>query len=256
MDKDCYWKHGMTPEQRYTCLDGRNEVCPRCCVEHCPVETPDWFSECTLSGHPTWPSARHAVPMKLVCLESSWDDRVFHNTSVKGFFESLGPLTHPPLQVAHRFVESSKHLAHYTRKPDGLLWTDPIAWDAPIFYLAFHGSPGSVETTLERIDSQALCEAFRDYGDYPNLIYIGACSVLAGPAGERFGDDLLKASGSAAVIGYTTNVGWMNSLIVDMLFLFRFYAHEDPWNNLTNIFESVLNDFVPAQEMGYTLIQG
>ena len=80
--------------------------------------------------------------------------------------------------------------------------------------------------------------------------------VLAGPAGERFGDDLLKASGSAAVIGYTTNVGWMNSLIVDMLFLFRFYTHEDPWSHLANIFESVLNDFVPAREMGYTLIQG
>jgi hypothetical protein len=140
--EDCYWKHGSTRAQRYICLDHQHEVCSRCCVECCPVETPEWFSECTLAGHPTWPSASHAIPMKLVCLESSWEKRVFHNTSVKGFFESLGPLTHPPLHVAHRYVESSRHLAHYTRKPDGLLWTDANAWDAPIFYLAFHGSPG------------------------------------------------------------------------------------------------------------------
>ena len=254
MAADCYWKHGTIPEQRYLCYDGESEVCSKCCVECCPVENPDWFAECTSSGHPTWPFATKAVPKKLVCLESSWDNRVFHNTSVKGFFESLGPLIRPPLQVAHRFIESSKHLAHYTRKPDGLLWTDPNAWNAPIFYLAFHGSPGSVATTLEQIDSQALCEAFRDYGDFPNLIYLGSCSVLAGPAGKKFGDDLLKTSGSEAVIGYTTDVNWMNSLIVDMLFLFRFYTDEDPWSRLEGIFESILRDFVPAREMGYTLL--
>jgi hypothetical protein len=254
MAEDCYWKHGTTPEGRYLCLDNKNEVCSRCCVECCPVESPDWFSECTSAGHPTWPFASSGVAMKLVCLESSWEDRVFHNTSVKGFFESLCPLIHPPLQVAHRYVESSQHLAHYTRKPDGLLWIDPNAWNAPIFYLAFHGSPGSVQTALERIDSQALCDAFQGYGDYPNLIYIGSCSVLAGPAGQKFGEDLLKASGSKAVIGYTTDVDWMNSLVVDMLFLFRFYTNKDPWNNLQEIFNSVMKDFGPASEMGYTLL--
>ncbi len=250
MAEDCYWGHGTDRERRYFCYDGESEVCPRCCVECCPVETPDWFAECAASGHPAWPSASRLVPMKLVCIESSWDDRVFHTTSVKGFFESLGPLLHPPLQVAHRFVESSQHLAHYTRKPDGLLWTDPNAWDAPIFYLAFHGSPGSVRTTLDRIDSQALCDAFRDYGSYPNLIYIGACSVLSGPAGEKFGNDLLETSGSKAVIGYTTDVDWMNSLMADLLFLYRFYVSEDPWNNLEAIFDSILRDFGPAREMG------
>ena len=254
MAEDCYWRHGTTSRERYFCLDNENEVCARCCVESCPVETPDWFSECTSAGHPTWPFAGKTVPMKLVCLESSWEERVFHSMSVKGFLESLCPLIHPPLQVAHRYVESSKHLAHYARKPDGLLWTDPNAWNAPIFYLAFHGSPASVETVLERIDSRALCEAFQGYGDYPNLIYIGACSVLAGPEGQKFGEDLLNASQSKAVIGYTTNVDWMNSLVIDLLFLFRFYTNSDPWTNLRAIFDSVVRDFGPAREMGYTLL--
>jgi hypothetical protein len=254
MAEDCYWKHGTAPERRYICLDGKNTVCPRCCVECCPTETPDWFGECAQSGHPTWPFAVQTVSKKLVCLESSWDERVFHAMSVKGFFESLSPLIHPPLRVAHRYIESSKHLAHYTRKPDGLLWTDPNAWDAPIFYLAFHGTPGSVETPLERIDSNSLCEAFRDYGDYSNLIYLGSCSVLAGTAGGRFAEDLLRLSGTKAVIGYTTNVDWMNSLIVDLLFLFRFYTDPDPWGNLRRIYYSILRDFEPARGMGYTLM--
>ena len=193
--------------------------------------------------------------MKLVCLESSWDDRVFQAMSVKGFFESLCPMTRPPLRVAHRFIESSQHLARYTRKPDGLLWMDPNAWDAPIYYLAFHGAPGSVRTALERIGPDVLCDAFRDYGNYPNLIYLGACSVLAGPTGQQFGHDLLRVSGTKAVIGYKTDVDWMNSLAIDLLFLYRFYTHKDPWNSLADIFGSVEKDFEPAREMGYTLLR-
>jgi len=118
--EDCYWKHGTTPEQRYACLDGKNHVCPRCCVECCPVESSDWFAECTLSGHPTWPSASHVVPMKLVCLESSWDNRIFHNTSVKGFFESLGPLdpsSPPGCSSICRIFKTPCALYPQTRRP-------------------------------------------------------------------------------------------------------------------------------------------
>ena len=85
MAKDCYWKHGATKEQRYICLDNKNEVCSRCCVECCPIETPEWFVKCPEAGHPTWLFGLNKVPKKLVCLESSWDRRVFHNLSVKGF---------------------------------------------------------------------------------------------------------------------------------------------------------------------------
>jgi hypothetical protein len=259
MATDCYWKHESAERSRYSCLDGKNEVCPRCCVECCPVETPDWFAKCSKSGFPTWPAMAYTVPgklvpRKLVCLESSWDERVFHNLSVKGFFDALRPLTSPPLQVAHRYVESLKHLAHYTRKPDGLLWIDPQSWDCPIFYLSFHGSPGSIQTTLEAIGSQAICDSFRDYGVYPNLIFLASCNVLAGSIGKEFGRDLLNTSGSNAVIGHTTNINWMDSLLVDTLFLYRFYMDEDPWGNLEEIFDSVVKDFKPATSMGYTLL--
>ena len=251
---DCYWKHGATRAQRFICLDGESEVCPRCCVEHCPSETPEWFADCSLSGHPTWPSRNSDVPRKLVCLESSWDDRIFQTLSVKGFFESLGPLIQPPLKVAHRFIESLKHLSQYTKKPGGLLWTDPVAYDAPVICLAFHGAPGAVYTDLERIGPRGLCDAFEGYGFLPTIIYLGSCSVLKGDMGKKLGKDLLESSEAKALLGYTTDVDWMNSLIVDMLFLQRFYTHNDPWNNLEEIYNSILKDFGPAEKMGYTLV--
>src|SRR5438105_723673 len=250
---DCYWQHGTAPEQRYPCIDGRSTVCPRCCVERCPVETPELFSACAAAGHPTWPNVGRAVPRKLVCLESTWDESIFGATSVKGFLDSLAPLLHPPLRVAHRFIESARHLAHYTRHPGGSLWTDPNAWDTPVFYLAFHGSPGTVRSTLEQIGADVLCDAFTGYGGYDCLLYFSSCGVLRGPTGRRFAKDLLASSGARAVIGYTADVNWIDSLVTDLLFLYRFYSHPDAWSHLSEIFTSVKRDFKPARAMGYTL---
>jgi hypothetical protein len=157
--------------------------------------------------------------------------------------------------VAHRFIESAKHLALTTRHPEGALWTDPHAWDAPVFYLAFHGAPGAVESSLERIDAAALCRAFAGYGGYDCLIYFGACGVLRGRKGRRFARDLLAASKVRAVIGYTADVDWVDSLAVDLLFLYRFFSHPDPWQGLSEIFATVQRDFHPARKMGYTLVK-
>ena len=55
--------------------------------------------------------------------------------------------------------------------------------------------------------------------------------------------------------GYTTNVNWMLSLLTDMLFLHRFYRDENPWKNLRKIYDSVIDDFKPASEIGWTLIE-
>jgi len=181
MTNDCYWNHGSPKKNCYLCMDGENMVCPKCCVECCPTETPDWFARCAAAGHSPWPSVTYTVPRKLICLESYWDDQVFKNLSVRGFFDSLKPLIRPPLQVDHRFIESSKHLSYYLRRPDGVLWVDPNAWDVPIFYLAFHGSPGSVHSVLEQIGPDDLCEAFTGYGAYPILFILDPAASLRVP---------------------------------------------------------------------------
>jgi len=253
----CYWKHDIDTSDAFLCYDGKSRVCSSCCVEHCPKETPQWFAACARAGHPTWPSVDRGrrVPSKLVVLESYWDSRLFQTKSVKGFFESMAPLLDPPLQLAHRFVESQRGLAHYTAAPDGLLWRDAGAADAPIFYLAFHGAPSQAISVLDAIGEQELCDAFNGFGVKPSLVYFAACSVLRDHKGKQFAKKFLEASGCRALLGYTTDVNWMLSLVTDMLFLHRFYRDEDPWKNLRRIYESVLNDFKPAGDIGWTLIE-
>jgi hypothetical protein len=104
------------------------------------------------------------------------------------------------------------------------------------------------------IDGQRLIEAFAGYGGYDNLVYFAACSVLRGARGERFAKDFVRESGVRAVIGYTTRVEWMESLVVDLLFLHRFYSDPSPWRNLRRIFNSVRRDYPLARRLGHTLI--
>jgi hypothetical protein len=195
------------------------------------------------------------VPPKLVCLESYWNERLFQTFSVKGFFEAMAPLVHPPLTVAHRFVESESGLEYYTRR-GGVLWRQWELFDTPVFYLAFHGAPGAVKSVLGRIGAERLCDAFSGYGDngYRNLVYFAACNVLRGQEGRRFAQDFLKATGVKAIVGYTTTVDWMASLVADMLFLHRFYSDPSPWRNLRRIFASVQRDNPRARRLGHTLI--
>jgi hypothetical protein len=201
---------------------------------------------------------RRAAPRKLVCLETYWADRraqAFREQSVRPFLEGLAAQFDPPLRIAHRFVESIPQLGAYTRRGRGMLWRDPEAFDAPVFYLSFHGSPGSVRTALARIGPARLCAAFRDWGHgYDNLVYFGACRVLAGVRGGRFAREFLAASGCRAIVGYATDVDWIESMLADLLFLRRFYSDPDPWANLRSIEASVLEDFVPARRLGHTLL--
>ncbi len=198
---------------------------------------------------------KRRAPPKLVCLEAYWNEKLFQSFSVKGFFEAMAPLQNPPLTVAHRFVESGAGLAYYTKRPDGLMWRSKELFDTPIYYLAFHGKPGTVVSLTGNIGSQVLIDAFEGYGKgYRNLAYFACCNVLRGKQGRRFARDFLKKSRMRAVIGYSTRVDWMASLVADMLFLHRFYRDPSPWRNLRRIFSSVQRDYPAARRLGHTLI--
>jgi hypothetical protein len=199
---------------------------------------------------------RAKIPPKIVCLESYWNEQLFQTFSVKGFLEAMAPLLHPPLIVAHRFVDSHDGIAYYLRRPGGVMWRQKELFDAPIYYLAFHGRPAAVTPVLGRVTGDQLCEAFAGYGagGYRNLVYFGACSVFRGKRGAEFARKFLKTTGVRAVIGYGTPVGWMASLVCDLLFLHRFYGDPAPWKNLRRIFNSVHRDYPVARRMKHMLI--
>lgn len=181
---------------------------------------------------------------------------MFQDFSVKKFLDGMAPLVHPPLTVAHRFVDSAAGLAYYLRRPGGVMWRQKELFDAPVYYLAFHGRPASVRTPVERIEGDALMEAFSGYGEngYRNLVYFAACNVFRGKRGLAFAKDFVKKTRVQAVLGYATPVDWMASLVCDLLFLHRFYCDPSPWKNLRKIFNSVQRDYPAARRLQHILI--
>ena len=196
------------------------------------------------------------VPRKLVCLESYWDEQMFRHFSVKAFLDGMAPLLEPPLTVAHRFVDSGAGLAYYLRRPGGLMWRQKELFDAPVYYLAFHGAAASVRAVAERIGAEDLIAAFAGYGEgrYRNLVYFAACNVFRGKRGIAFAREFVKRTRVQAVVGYATPVGWMASLVCDLLFLHRFYTDPAPWKNLRRIFSSVHRDYPAARRLRHLLI--
>lgn len=196
------------------------------------------------------------APPKIVCLESYWNERLFETFSVKGFLDAMAPLVQPPLTVAHRFVDSGAGLAYYLRRPGGVMWRQKELFDAPVYYLAFHGRAAAVRAVVDRISGDELIAAFSGYGDhgYRNLVYFAACNVFRGVRGVSFARRFLQATGVQAVVGYATPVGWMASLVCDLLFLHRFYTDPSPWKNLRRIFRSVHRDYPAARRLKHILI--
>ncbi len=257
MDKQkCYYEHEGSEDILFDCYDEENKVCARCCVEVCQNEENVLYSACLAAGHPTWLKTEQLklAPNKLICLETYWNSgQIFNELSVKPFLTALLPLLRNNLKIGHRFVETLQGMKYYTLYPNGVLWKDELTFDNPLFYLAFHGKAGSVYSVLDEIDSKNLCEAFSDYGQYNNIIYFSACGIFRGTKGKKFAKDFLASSGTRAIFGYTEDVGWMESIVVDLLFIERFYKDDDPFNHLDKIYNSIMDDFKPAKALGFSM---
>lgn len=250
MSGACYWGHKRT-EPRYPCIDGENTVCPQCCVEHCPIETAELFGKCSRLHHPTWPRKTAGPPRKLVCLEGYWaGEEIFDRSSVQPFIEGLAALG-GDLLVAHRKIETLDGLERVAKET---LWEDRVAWDTPVYYCAFHGMKGRISVGDESAGLKVLRECFEGYGGYPHILYFGTCSTLGGVTGKRLAQELLDHAGSRAIVGYTELVEWLPGMLVDLLFMSKFYGHENPWENLRGIYDEVMSEITFAKDLGFTMV--
>lgn len=247
----CYWAHPKTGNT-FKCFDGVNMVCARCCVEKCPREEPELFERCTAANHPTWTThSTTAVPQKLICLEGYWQaERLFNRSTVQPFLDGLAALG-SQLKVGHRRVDSIEAL---TRVATTTLWEDEESWNCPVFYFGFHGRAGRIQVGDGEAGIRALSQCFKGYGGYPHILYFGTCATLGGKAGARLAESLLRHAGSRAVVGFAEDVPWMQGMLIDLLFMEKFYSDPDPWANLRGIYDEVMSELSFAKDLGFTMV--
>ena len=195
---------------------------------------------------------------RMVIFESYWTEQLLSNTlSVLPFLSNIGNILDGDRvnRVAHRYFDSPEGLAYYVKKPTGIIWKDPDVYGASVYYVAAHGLAGGLHTTLGIITKDQLIDSFRGIGEYPTLLYFGSCSIFGGAKGKEFGEELLEATGCKAILGYRSKVGFLHSILTDLLFLSRFlgYTKGDPFKILPDLYNSVLTDFPLSVELGFTI---
>lgn len=191
---------------------------------------------------------------KICCLESYWNQNMTDSFSVRPFLKSIGWMNNKDIVLAHRFFESGEGLSHYTQFPDGLIWQDPKLAGIDVFYIAAHGKPGGLKTYVTEIESEELIKAFNGLDRYNNIVYFGGCEVLGGEKGKKFAEKFLQKTGTAAVIGYTKEVFWVDSMIIDTLFLSRFFSIDgNQYEQLQALYDSVIYDYPRAKECGFSM---
>ena len=181
---------------------------------------------------------------RLICFETNdWDSE--HSLAVKPYLEAMSTTLLHPFQLQHTFIDCEDSLYRGAKHPNA------ISSQAPFIYLVAHGMPGAIlYNDFDGSGLDALVFPFESQTQVKRVIFIGACSIFGKSDGDFLARRLLEKSKCEAVIGYTENAGWYNSNFTEMLFITRFYNSPNPFYELDEIYNSVLNDFAPARKIG------
>jgi hypothetical protein len=191
---------------------------------------------------------------KICCLESYWNQNMTDSFSVKPFLQAIGWMIKKDMVVAHRIISDGKDLAYYVKYPDGIIWRDPYLAGIHCFYLASHGKPGGLKSSVKDIESDELIKAFNGLERYFNIVYFSGCEILDGSEGKEFVQAFLEKTGTVAVVGYTEISHCIDSMVIDTLFLSRFFEeNDDRFAHLQKVYDSVIRDYRVAKDCGFSL---
>jgi len=193
---------------------------------------------------PDEPEFWNAETSRLVCFETNdWNSE--HSLAVKPYLEAMSTTLLHPFQLQHTFIDSEDSLYR------GAKQTNALGSQAPFIYVVAHGMPGAIlYNDFDGSGLDALVFPFESQTQVKRVIFIGACSIFGKSDGDFLAKRLLEKSKCEAVIGYTENAGWYNSNFTEMLFISRFYNSPEPFMELDEIYNSVINDFAPARKIG------
>ena len=143
----------------------------------------------------------------IYCIEGVWPSRC--ETSARPVIELLGDYHEIP--TVHRVAISADQFKARLQEWSG------VEMSFAILYLWYHGWAGSIspssydEVTLEDMGSilEGCCRNC--------LIHFGSCAMLSHDPMEV--DRFLKRTGAAAVSGYRKDVGWMEPIALELLYL-------------------------------------
>ena len=178
----------------------------------------------------------------IACLESLWDSDVEDILNVKPILELLSKCR----GIRHTYLTCNtidELTFNLTKIPKGKYYS--------ILYLGFHGSAGKLYLADE--SEIGLDELANKMGDrFQNwIIHFGSCATVA--AGDEILRDFKQKTGVSLIIGYDTNVDWIESAALDML-IFDWLQQYKNLGAFIKKFESLYPNLIAAT--GLRFFQG
>ncbi|MEU4455265.1 hypothetical protein AB0F44_28305 [Nocardioides sp. NPDC023903] len=145
----------------------------------------------------------------IFCLEGEWDSDLRKRTSVLPVLELLERLR--AIKVIHRKVATTGEVEHYLD-----LWGQARYDDYLVLYLAAHGEKGLLNWS--KGNDTSLNDLAEVLGDSARNCYIHLGSCLT-PFNENDARTFVEKTGVRALLGYRTEVGWIESAAFETLLL-------------------------------------
>jgi hypothetical protein len=149
----------------------------------------------------------------IFCIEGLWDhDNITDKSTVLPLLELLENRNY----CSHVYHDCATvpEIEFYLNR-----WKNPaIKENYPILYMAFHGSEGSIFIDHDLMYSLTQLAVVLKNECHGKVIYFGSCSTLK--IDKRIIKKFLQITGAIAVIGYKTDVDWIQSAACD-LFVFE-----------------------------------
>ncbi len=153
----------------------------------------------------------------IFCLEGDWDSDLTQKCGIKSILDFVS--TNLSIDVIHRSCATQDNLNYYLTE-----FMQPNYKEYKIIYFAFHGKPGILQvgdTFVSIEDISNFCKnKLRG-----KIIYFGSCLTLN--INKKRIDKFLKETNALAVIGYKTEVDFMDSSMLDIAILKSLQKHKD-----------------------------
>ena len=143
----------------------------------------------------------------IYCIEGVWPER--YETSARPLLELLGDYHEIP--TVHRIATNVDQFKRRLQQ-----WADAEMVFA-ILYLWYHGSPGGISPAGDDNFKLQEIEDALEGSCSKCLIHFGSCKTLKLDP-KRVGR-FLERTGAVAVSGYTKNVGWIEPIALELLYL-------------------------------------
>jgi hypothetical protein len=143
------------------------------------------------------------------CLEAEWDSDLNNKPSVLPVLELLERLDE--IKAIHRDVATCEEARWDLRK------YAEAEYDAyRVLYVASHGEKGAIAWSEGNSMSLADLGSVLAEGRSGYYLYLGSCLTLFNNAQA---EELLEASGAKAVLGYRSEIEWVESAAFDLILL-------------------------------------